>query len=391
MHLKAIEVSDIAIGAPLLWNVYDFDHNLLLRKGKMIDSKEQLEEMADRGLLIEAHFADNLVHTRVSSHSAVPRQEAPAPKPKEIPSAMRLIHAANRRLERLLYGLQTEENAQAHFLEVASVIASAVDINPDVALASILLNQDDIHYSVRHGVDTAILALSVARAMQKTPEEITPMVAAALTMNVGMLRQLDTFLVKLQPLAESERVFILAHPKASVELLKQAGVDNQEWLAHVMQHHENEDGNGYPNGKEVQSLPQTTKILSFADRYCACVSKRQYRRTFIPAAAMREALFAGGKPRDPLIAAYFVRLLTNYPPGTMVKLHNGEIGVVIARAKEDKPIMVQSVVGARGEPLSIPLLRDTSKPNFAVIEAVSREHAVLRFGMHQLFGNDAAL
>jgi HD-GYP domain-containing protein (c-di-GMP phosphodiesterase class II) len=392
MNLKAIEVTDIAIGAPLLWDVYDGDRNLLLRKGKLVESREQLEEMAERGLLIEAHFADNLIRTRVpAAHAPLMARTEAVAKPKEAPSAMRFIHAAIKRLERLLYGLQTESHAQEGFLEVAKMVDSAVALNPDIALASILLNQDDSHYSVRHGVDTAILASAVARAMQKTPEEIAVLMAAAMTMNVGMLRQADTFLNKLQPLSESERDFIMAHPKAGADLLKQAGITSEEWLQHILLHHENEDGSGYPKGKEAKAIPQNTKILSFADRYCACVARRTYRRIYLPNVALREALFVNGKPRDPLLAAYFVRELTNYPPGTMVRLHNGEIGVLTARPKDGAPAIVHAVSGARGEPLSIPLLRDTGNPKWAIVEAVGHEHVMLRFSMHQLWGDEAAL
>ena len=46
---------------------------------------------------------------------------------------------------------------------------------------------------MRHCVDTAILACVLARAMGKPPLEVLTVAAAALTMNVGMMRQIESF------------------------------------------------------------------------------------------------------------------------------------------------------------------------------------------------------
>lgn len=391
MKLKPIKPSDLVIGSPLLWDVYDDDEMLLLRKGHVLESVEQLDEMAERGLLIEAHFADNLIRTPTAPSYAAPHLRSNAPvRIEEAASALRLVNAANKRLERLLHGLHNEPDARQKLLEIAALVTDAVSVNPDVALGCVMLNQSSCTYAIRHCVDTAIVAVVIARAMQKTPEEISIMVAAALTMNLGMLRQQDGLQGKALALNEAERALVIAHPQTSVELLQQAGITDAEWLAHVLLHHENEDGSGYPLGAKVGAMPQTAKILALSDRYCACVAQRAYRKVLPPQLALREALFAAGKPRDPLLAAYFVKELGTYPPGTMVRLRNGEVGVMTARPKADAAAAAHAVFGARGEPLSLPLLRDTGKETHAIVEAVPAGQFPMRFSLQQLWGNDAA-
>jgi HD-GYP domain-containing protein (c-di-GMP phosphodiesterase class II) len=381
MDQHRLSISDIVIGEPLPWDVYEQGNRLLLRRGHVIESAHQAEELVARGLFIDGGHADQLARARNEQHV----------KKIEVPSALRFINLANKRLERLLYNLGNETDVQGKIREVANALVHAADINPDIALACIFLNQAAANYAVRHCVDTALLALPIARAMKKTPEDILAIMAAALTMNIGMLRQQDQLQDKQEPLTEKELEIIRNHPNESVSVLQQAGVTDAAWLSCVRQHHENGDGSGYPLGKAVGEIPQSARILAMADRYCASVAHRKYRKTLLPGTVLRDVFLAGGKASDPMLAAYFIKELSTYPPGTFVRLQNGEIGVVTRKTKSATAPIVHALIGPRGAPLSFPIYRDTSKELYAVREALPAEQATLRFSMQQLWGDEAAL
>lgn len=382
MDQKNLTVADFLIGHPLPWDVYTEGDKLLLRRGQIVQSEEQLKKLMERGLYINRSAEENA--------AAAKAHERPVHKKAETPSALHFINLANKRLERLLYNLVNEDGAQEKILEVVKALTHAVDINSDVALASVLLNQDAANYAVRHCVDTAIVALHVARAMKKTPTEIQAIMAAALTMNIGMLRQQDHLESKAEPLTEKENEVIRNHPQESLNLLRQAGIVNPEWLSYVLLHHENEDGTGYPLGTEIRDIPQNARIVAMADRYCAAVSHRKYRKTLMPNASLRDVLMAGGKASDPMLAAYFIKELGMYPPGAFVRLQSEEIAVVTQRATADTAAVVHAFIGPRNTALSIPLQRETAKKAFAIREAVSSDQITLRFSMHQLWGDVAA-
>lgn len=376
-----LNISDIAIGEPLPWDVYGAGNKLLLRRGHVVESARLAEELVQRGMFIDAGQAERLVRAR---------NDTPASK-KEIPSSLRLINLATKRLERLLYNLANEPDAQAKILEVAKALTYATNISADIVVASVFVNQSAASYAIRHCVDTALIALHIARAMKKSEEETQAIMAAALTMNVGMLRQHDQLASKEQALSEKESEVVRNHPVQGVEILKQAGITHPEWLSYVLLHHENEDGSGYPRGKEVGEIPQNAKLLAIADRYCAAVSSRKYRKTLLPSAALRDVLIANGKPIDQLLAAYFIKELGTYPPGTFVRLQNGEIGVVTRRGKAAATPVVHTFIGPRGAPLSFPIQRDTSKELYAIRDTLYSDQAVLLFSMQQLWGDEAAL
>ncbi|HJW56086.1 MAG TPA: HD domain-containing phosphohydrolase [Burkholderiaceae bacterium] len=381
MDQARIGLSNIIIGEPLRWDVYDADKKLLLRKGHLIESAHQVTGLIERGLYVDAHQLDD-----GASQRAEKAVERPSP-----PSVVRLINLASKRLERLLYNLHAESEVQGKFLDVVQVLSHAVTQNRDIALGCILLNQAGVNYAVRHCVDTATVAMLVMRTMHKTPAETALVMAAALTMNLGMLRYQDELENRQEPLTEKEIDLIRKHPEESADLLRQAGLDNADWIAYVLQHHENEDGSGYPLGTRVQGLSQNAKILALADRYCACITSRRYRKTLLPVVALRDVCMAGGKAGDPMLAAYFIKELGMHPPGVFVRLQNGEVGVVTGKGLNPNTPVVHALIGPRGAPLSFPIKRDTAKPLHAIRETVADDHTLLRFSLQQLWGNEASL
>jgi HD-GYP domain-containing protein (c-di-GMP phosphodiesterase class II) len=378
MDQRRITMSDIVMGEPLPWDVYDHTSRLLLRRGHVVTREHQIEELLERGMFIDAKHA-----TAIRKAEAAPRQQ-------EQPSVVRLVNLANKRLERLLFGLHTETDIEQKIFDVAKIVGYAVDVNPDIALGCILLNQSGCNYSVRHCVDTAIVSLIVARAMGKAPTEIAPIVAAALTMNVGMLRHQEQFQQKADALTRNDVDTIHAHPAQSVAMLREAGVADEEWLDCVLHHHENEDGSGYPYGRISVVIPENAKIIAIADRYCARVSARSYRKPMLPNAALRDILLSEKDKVDSQLTACFIKELGVYPNGTYVRLENGEIGIVTGKGKTTTAPIMHSLIGPRGAPLSFPIRRDTSKELHSIRDVLHPDQAAVRVSMQQLWGLEAA-
>ena len=381
MDQRRLSMSDLVIGEPLQWDVFGDDHKLLLRKGQIIANNHQIDSLVQRGLFVDSH----LLGDKAGRHAEA------AAKKVESPSALRLVNMANKRLERLLYSLHNEPGVEAKILEVATALNFACNINSDVVLGCILLNQETGNYAVRHCIDTAAVALLVARAMQKTPDEVMKIVAAALTMNLGMLRQQDQLQGKEEALSEKESELIHKHPEESVTLLQQAGITDADWLSYIRHHHENEDGSGYPTGNSGQEIPQNAKIIALADRYCARISNRTYRKSMLSNAALRNLFVEGGKTIDSQLATYFIRELGMYLPGTTIRLQNGEIGVVTGKGHGPTMPVVHALIGPRGAPLSFAIKRDTAKELYGVREALQPGQASMRFSMQQLWGEEARM
>jgi HD-GYP domain-containing protein (c-di-GMP phosphodiesterase class II) len=378
MDKRHVSMADLVIGQALRWDILDEHGGLLLSKGHIIESQHLIDELISRGLFFDApHIAPKVVHTEA--------------KVKELPSVVHFINLASKRLEHLLFSLHLEQDAQAKILEVAKTIIFAVNLNHDIALACMMVNRAMGNFTIRHSVDTAILSQLVAQAMKKTPDEIQSIVAAALTMNVGMLRQHNQLQSKAEPLTESEWEMVHKHPEESVNLLKQAGIKDEAWLSYVLHHHENENGTGYPFKKSGQDIPQSAKIISISDIYCARVTERDYRKPLLPSVALRGLFVDESKIIDTHLAPYFIQELGLYPPGCCVRLHNGELGIVTQKGHTPTTPIVHAHIGPRGAPLSFPIRRDTTKELYKIDSLVQADDAPLQFSMQQLWGSEAAV
>ncbi len=379
MSTRRIGMSDIVIGQALSWDVYGNDGSLLLRKGFIVTHAGQVSALAERGL-----FADT------GKSEGGLRDGKVAEKASEAPSVVRTINTVRTELRRLVYNLSTEADVQGQLISLTKKMGAAVFMAPDVALGCILLNQDD-NYGPRHSVDTAVVSLLIARALKKPADEMLLLASAALTMNVAMLRQQEKLQEKSETLNPEEQELISRHPEAGVAMLRAAGVDHKDWLSWVLNHHESEDGSGYPAGKTSADIPQNAKIISLADRYCARICARSYRKSMLPNAALRDILVEGKSKIDPMLVTVFIKELGTYPIGSFVRLESGEVAVVTGKGETTTTPYVHALLGPRGTPLSMPLRRDTQKPLMAIREVLHRDQVSVKFTMRHLWGDIARL
>lgn len=304
------------------------------------------------------------------------------------PSVLRSLNQLAKRLERALLSLGDGNNAVPELRAIAGGVMLAVRQSPDVALAIIYLNQIAGTYSVRHSVEAAIVCALVAPVMAHSDDETSGIVAAALTMNVGMMRLVEIFQMKDCALSDHERHAILRHPAESTELLRRGGVDDEAWIDCVLAHHELDDGSGYPEGRRAGAIPASARLVGLADRYCALVSARNYRRSLLPPEAL-DKLRADCKA--PLLVATFEQEIGQYPPGTLVRLMNGETGVVSLRRGPDGARHVHVLRDAAGVPFSPIEQRSTVDAHYQIVTALDEDSAGLRFSMRQIWGEAAAV
>ena len=373
VEMRRIDPSELEIGRALPWDVYrQGGGGLLARRGMIIANDNQIDTLVDRGLVPPV---------RNQNTTEVP------------PSVLRMVNAASRRLQLILgeVALGSAVNANGKMHQLAQVLTTAVDLNPEVALACILHNQKSCPYAVRHCVDTAIVALLVARAMAQTEDDVVSVTLAALTMNVGMLQHQERLQGSREALSDHDKSVIFAHPEAGVALLRQAGIVDQVWLDGVLLHHEAENGSGYPSGRLSADIPLAAKIVSLADRYCARVSSRNYRKSMRPNAALRDILIEGMNPLDRQLTTVFIRELGVYPIGTFVRLESGEIGVVTQKGASSTTPIVDVLLGPRGNQQDVIVRRDTNEILHAIRDVLNESQAAVDFELDQLWGQIAAL
>ncbi|QLI82331.1 HD domain-containing protein [Chitinibacter fontanus] len=304
------------------------------------------------------------------------------------PSSLQLIRQARLDLEQLLRDPLAAENFPASVNAMVQMIQLACQQSAEVALGTILL-EIETPYPIRHAVDVAIVAeLSLINLGQNTIQRAS-VIAAALTMNIGM-HALESLLAAQEgPLSNEQRAQMQAHPQIGRDQLRMLGVSDIHWLDCVEQHHEAPDGSGYPRKLKGSEILFEARLLSLADRYCAMLSNRGYRRRQLADAAMFSALNSDAGSLDQKLAQLFISTLGLYPPGSVVHLINGETAVVVQRGKLDSTPLVLSLFNENDQLLPKPVLRNSAEFDCSVINLLDSRIIAGQLPLDQIWGDVA--
>jgi HD-GYP domain-containing protein (c-di-GMP phosphodiesterase class II) len=369
MIQRRIREGELAAGQPLPWNVYDQNGVLLLAQGMLVRGPLQLARLVAGGYY--------LVEPSAAWH-------------QQPYSALQYILHAYYRLALLYEQPERGGDFAAQALAIAQLIEAGYRRHPGVAIATVALRQNG-RYAVRHSIHTACVVAAVLHAM---PEEDRPdsttVLAAALTMNIGMLDLQDILAYQQQPLTPSQQARVERHPFDSVARLRQLGVQDELWLSTVLQHHEALDGSGYPQRLSGAQILPPAQLVGLADLFCARVSGRSYRPADSAKAVLRDVLLERGQRFDALLAAYFIRALGVYPIGTVVGLANGELGVVSVHAEKVDAPLVHRIKTADGTALPVPQPCRTDLPEYAIVRVANgAEQQDARIDMEAIWGEEA--
>ena len=131
-------------------------------------------------------------------------------------------------------------------------------------------------YTAGHQRRVSHLACAIARRMGLRKDEIEGLKVAALLHDLGKIYVPAEFLSKPGKLTDIEHDLLKTHPKVGYDILKEIEFP---WpvAETVLQHHENMDGSGYPNGLTGDEIIVEARIISVADTTEAMASHRPYR------------------------------------------------------------------------------------------------------------------
>lgn len=370
--------ADLKIGAPIAWNAYNEAGKLLIKRGYVLQSHHQIEVLLKQGLYMREDFSVERIR--------------PNPEKSIPPSVMTIISRELKHLDgflKIVRGKVDFPDIQDRFLSMAQNVATVVRTHRDICLGFVFFNKSTDNYPVRHSLDTAIISIIMAESIGKAMDEILNIAAASLTMNVSMLQLQERLLSKEGQLSDKELSKINRHPIVSRNLLEQAGIHNRNWLEYVLYHHEKDDGSGYPEGLKGDTIPEGAKIICLADRYMARVSPRCYREGLLPNVVLKKLLIYHGNTMDLAHAAVLTKVIGIYPPGTFVKLRNGDTAVVVASGVDGASPIVKSILDSDNKPLPFPITHNTQEQSLRIVGAVHLNPSQIPFGMMRIWGKES--
>jgi HD-GYP domain-containing protein (c-di-GMP phosphodiesterase class II) len=240
-------------------------------------------------------------------------------------------------------------------------------------LLRILKNMENTKedYLIGHTVKSTIIALIIGFYIKLPPHRLIELGVASLFHETGMLKLPVKIYLNSRPLSTLEQKILYTHPIRGYNTLKSYGFPLGVSIA-ALEHHERENGSGYPRHLTSDKISLYSKIIAVACSYDAISSYRPHREARDGYTGMLELLKNEGKQYDDTIIRALVYSLSIYPIGLYVLLSNGKKGQVVDVNPENPRFPVVQIFGELN-PDGKNKTRETSAEGLRIIRPLTRE------------------
>ncbi len=149
--------------------------------------------------------------------------------------------------------------------------------------------------------------ISIAKAMQVSPEYLPVLARAAFLHDIGKMAIPDGILRKPGPLNDDEKQIMRTHCEIGYNMLTRIPF-LRDAAEIVLAHQEFYDGTGYPRGLRGDEIPLGARIFAVADALDAMLSDRPYRRALPMSYGAEEIRRCSGTQFDPKVVEVFLAM-----------------------------------------------------------------------------------
>ena len=245
----------------------------------------------------------------------------------------------------------------------------AHDIDAALYLMFQLASTSTVGYSASHALVCGTLCHIMAQELQLPPRERDSLVRAALTMNIGMTRLQDELAEQRERPTAAQQEAIRSHPEESLMLLQRLHITDPLWLDVVGQHHATMTDR-IPLAAQAPE-DRLTRVLGTIDRYAAMISPRKSRAGRSATDSVRAIVGQEIEQHDE-VSYTLVRSIGLCPPGTFVKLDNGDTAIVLRRSEKANHPLVASLLDRAGHHHAQPSLYQTATGKPRIQSALAR-------------------
>lgn len=182
-------------------------------------------------------------------------------------------------------------------------------LNKTLEAFSTIIEYSDA-YTAKHMLTVADLAREIAFLMDPRCRTKTNVYTAGMLHDIGKIAIPISVLTAQRKLNIHEWGLLKEHPAIGYEIIKEIPFD-KEISNIILQHHERNDGSGYPNGLIANEICTGAKILAVADTVDAMANHRPYRGALGVSKALEEIQINSNKLYDPEVVKATIELFQN--------------------------------------------------------------------------------
>jgi HD-GYP domain-containing protein (c-di-GMP phosphodiesterase class II) len=231
-------------------------------------------------------------------------------------------------------------------------------------LAHRALSPTNGDYLALHQARVAVMALRLGRGLGYEGRRLGELGMAACLFDVGLWELPDGVVRQADPLSPRAQDSYRSHPQLSAAIVRRWGPPSDVIVEAVLEHHEREQGQGYPQGLKGPAVHPDAKIIGLADTYATLTTPPPQRVGRPAHEAIREIVRSRSRAFDPVLIKALLAETSLFPPGTLVRLSSGEIGRVLELNRQHP---LRPRIEVRATPPAVPHVIDLVDAPFVYI------------------------
>lgn len=201
-------------------------------------------------------------------------------------------------------------------------------------------------YTYRHSIGVAMISKLIGKERGLQADELLELTIGAFLHDIGKAKIPDEIMNKPGKLTPEQFALIKKHTIYGYQIMKNtAGISHRQALV-ALQHHEREDGRGYPYGLKGEEIDLYSKIVAVADVFHAMISKRVYKNPLPFYKVLLELSENAYGILEPETTLCFVKRFMDMTIGSRVLLSNGRVGKIVFVGSSDPARPLIEVNGA---------------------------------------------
>lgn len=211
------------------------------------------------------------------------------------------------------------------------------------------------NFLIIHSMRTTILAIAIAQQLHLPLSKIIELGVTCIIHEIGMLRIPPQLYMSDKRLTVGEKAQISKHTIFGYTIVKDLGFPLSIQLG-VLEHHEKENGLGYPRKLTGDKISSNAKIIAVACSYEAISSPRGFREGRSTFDAMVELIQNKSHAYDNSVLKALLYTVSLYPIGTYVYLSNRKVAIVVDTNPDSPKYPVVQLLNEKekdGSPLQI--------------------------------------
>jgi len=255
-----------------------------------------------------------------------PVEEELAPAGKAYTLTEKVLHG-------LVQDLHSDKNLEIEEVEI--VIQEVVDSmvrNPNALMLIMRLRQQD-NVSYGYGLQTAVYLIALGRHIGLPKDFLERLGITGLLLDIGNIKLPSELLQKNERLTLEEFEIIKSHVHLGLEILKETPNLHTDILEGIAQHHERENGSGYPAGISRGNISLFGRMAAIVNSFTALTNTRFHTKAVSAYDALKSISTMSGEFYLDSMVEQFIQTVGIFPVGSLVELSSGEVAVVISQSK----------------------------------------------------------